>query len=113
ARGPHEVARRGRQGVHPAARRPAAAGQCDELSAAADDFSATRSRLSAKPRPAPLRLPMPMISDVFIRTAAGLAVAFGLGALIGLERQYRQRTAGLRTNVLVAVGAAAFADLRG
>ena len=34
-----------------------------------------------------------------------------LGALIGLERQWRQRNAGLRTNVLVAVGAAAFADL--
>ena len=29
----------------------------------------------------------------------------------GAERQYRQRTAGLRTNVLVAVGAAAFVDL--
>ncbi len=34
-----------------------------------------------------------------------------LGTLIGAERQYRQRTAGLRTNVLVAVGAAAFTDL--
>jgi len=34
-----------------------------------------------------------------------------LGTLIGAERQYRQRTAGLRTNVLVAVGAAAFVDL--
>ncbi|MDT1130630.1 MgtC/SapB family protein, partial [Staphylococcus pseudintermedius] len=31
--------------------------------------------------------------------------------MIGAERQYRQRTAGLRTNVLVAVGAAAFVDL--
>ena len=30
---------------------------------------------------------------------------------IGIERQWRQRTAGLRTNVLVAVGAAAFVDL--
>lgn len=34
-----------------------------------------------------------------------------LGGLIGLERQYRQRTAGLRTNVLVAVGAAVFVDM--
>jgi putative Mg2+ transporter-C (MgtC) family protein len=34
-----------------------------------------------------------------------------LGGLIGLERQWRQRTAGLRTNVLVSVGAAAFVDL--
>ena len=38
-------------------------------------------------------------------------MAFVLGTLIGAERQYRQRTAGLRTNVLVAVGAAAFVDL--
>jgi putative Mg2+ transporter-C (MgtC) family protein len=34
-----------------------------------------------------------------------LAAAFVLGGLIGFERQYRQRTAGLRTNVLVAVAA--------
>jgi putative Mg2+ transporter-C (MgtC) family protein len=43
-------------------------------------------------------------------TAASLLAAFGLGALIGGERQYRQRSAGLRTNVLVALGAAAFVD---
>jgi putative Mg2+ transporter-C (MgtC) family protein len=48
---------------------------------------------------------------IFIRTAIGLIVAFALGGLIGFERQWRQRTAGLRTNVLVAVGAAAFVDL--
>jgi putative Mg2+ transporter-C (MgtC) family protein len=40
-----------------------------------------------------------------------LGIAFVLGGLIGFERQYRQRTAGLRTNLLVAVGAAAFVDL--
>lgn len=39
------------------------------------------------------------------------ASAFMLGTLIGAERQWRQRSAGLRTTVLVAVGAAAFADL--
>jgi putative Mg2+ transporter-C (MgtC) family protein len=44
-------------------------------------------------------------------TILALAVAFALGAAIGFERQWRQRTAGLRTNVLVAVGAAAFSDL--
>ncbi|HEY9755965.1 MAG TPA: MgtC/SapB family protein [Oculatellaceae cyanobacterium] len=37
--------------------------------------------------------------------------AFVFGAIIGFERQYRQRTAGLRTNVLVAVGAAIFVDM--
>jgi len=37
-----------------------------------------------------------------------LSVAFALGAIIGTERQWRQRMAGLRTNMLVAVGAAMF-----
>jgi putative Mg2+ transporter-C (MgtC) family protein len=40
-----------------------------------------------------------------------LSTAFVTGVAIGLERQWRQRSAGLRTNVLVAVGAAAFVDL--
>jgi putative Mg2+ transporter-C (MgtC) family protein len=31
-----------------------------------------------------------------------------LGTVIGLERQWRQRAAGLRTNVLVALGSALF-----
>jgi putative Mg2+ transporter-C (MgtC) family protein len=48
-----------------------------------------------------------------IDTLVSLTVAFGLGGLIGFERQYRQRMAGLRTNVLVAVGAAGFVDLGG
>lgn len=49
--------------------------------------------------------------SLLLDSALGLFVAFVLGTLIGAERQYRQRTAGLRTNVLVAVGAAAFVDL--
>ena len=44
-------------------------------------------------------------------TLASLFAAFALGAVIGLERQIRQRTAGLRTNTLVAVGAAIFVDM--
>lgn len=40
-----------------------------------------------------------------------LAVALGLGALIGLERQVRQRHAGLRTNTLVSIGSALFVTL--
>ncbi|WP_022723883.1 MgtC/SapB family protein, partial [Rhodopseudomonas sp. B29] len=47
----------------------------------------------------------------FLDTLVSLSVAFVLGMLIGAERQYRTRAAGLRTNVLVAVGAAAFVDL--
>src|ERR1700761_4671960 len=37
-----------------------------------------------------------------------LVVAQLLGAAIGIERQWRQRMAGLRTNALVATGAALF-----
>ncbi len=40
--------------------------------------------------------------------AINLAVALSCGAVIGSERQVRQRMAGLRTNALVALGAAAF-----
>lgn len=47
----------------------------------------------------------------FLDTLISLLAAFVLGTAIGAERQYRQRTAGLRTNALVALGAAAFVDL--
>jgi putative Mg2+ transporter-C (MgtC) family protein len=43
--------------------------------------------------------------------AASVAVAFVLSTIIGAERQYRQRSAGLRTNVLVAIGAATFVSI--
>ena len=43
-------------------------------------------------------------------TAVSLSAAFIFGGFIGLERQFRQRTAGLRTNILVALGAAIFVD---
>ncbi len=45
------------------------------------------------------------------KTMAIFALAFVLGGAIGLERQVRQRSAGLRTMVLVVVGAAAFIHL--
>ena len=44
-------------------------------------------------------------------TVFSVSAAFVLGGLIGLERQWRQRTAGLRTNALVAVAAAVFVDM--
>lgn len=44
------------------------------------------------------------IADFAIRLAAGV----GCGALIGAERQWRARRAGLRTNALVAGGATLF-----
>jgi putative Mg2+ transporter-C (MgtC) family protein len=40
--------------------------------------------------------------------ATNIAVALALGATIGVERQWRQRLAGLQTNALVALGAAGF-----
>ena len=49
-------------------------------------------------------------ADAF-RTAGILLLAFLFGGVIGLERQVRQRSAGLRTMVLVVVGAAAFVHL--
>jgi putative Mg2+ transporter-C (MgtC) family protein len=42
------------------------------------------------------------------QVALNLFVALCLGAAIGVERQWRQRLAGLRTNTLVALGAASF-----
>ena len=43
-----------------------------------------------------------------IHTLLYLNTSALLGAAIGFERQWRQRTAGLRTNTLVALGAASF-----
>lgn len=41
-------------------------------------------------------------------SAGRLLIACLLGALVGFERQWHQRTAGLRTNILVSIGSAAF-----
>jgi putative Mg2+ transporter-C (MgtC) family protein len=46
--------------------------------------------------------------QTYLQTALDLALAIALGAAIGIERQWRQRLAGLRTNTLVALGAASF-----
>ncbi|MDQ3094073.1 MAG: MgtC/SapB family protein, partial [bacterium] len=43
-------------------------------------------------------------SDAVIR----LLVAAGLGGLIGLEREYRDKSAGFRTQILIALGSALF-----
>jgi putative Mg2+ transporter-C (MgtC) family protein len=47
------------------------------------------------------------------QAALNLLVALLLGAGIGFERQWRQRLAGLRTNALVALGAATFVMFAG
>jgi putative Mg2+ transporter-C (MgtC) family protein len=43
--------------------------------------------------------------------AVNIGAALLMGGAIGLERQWRQRTAGLRTNALVALGSALFVSL--
>ncbi|WP_412543566.1 MgtC/SapB family protein [Longispora sp. K20-0274] len=45
--------------------------------------------------------------------ALGLGAGLAAGTLIGVERQWRQRMAGLRTHALVAAGAAMFVMLSG
>src|SRR5690606_37317383 len=52
-------------------------------------------------------------TDHLPQTFFGLSAAFLLGGIIGFERQWRQRLAGLRTNTLVAVGAATFVIFAG
>jgi putative Mg2+ transporter-C (MgtC) family protein len=47
----------------------------------------------------------------WLHFVANIVVALVLGGAIGLERQWRQRTAGLRTNALVALGSALFVSL--
>jgi putative Mg2+ transporter-C (MgtC) family protein len=42
-----------------------------------------------------------------------LGLAFALSSLIGLEREWRQKAAGLRTHTLVGFGAALFLLVRG
>jgi putative Mg2+ transporter-C (MgtC) family protein len=49
-----------------------------------------------------------MSLSLTLQFAARLLVALLLGSGVGLERQWRQRMAGTRTNALVAAGAAAF-----
>jgi putative Mg2+ transporter-C (MgtC) family protein len=46
--------------------------------------------------------------DVFNGAIPRLIVASLLGALIGLEREYKRRSAGVRTNLLICLGAAFF-----
>ena len=49
-----------------------------------------------------------MIGNSTLQFALRLSLAIAVGATAGLERQWRQRMAGTRTNALVAAGAAAF-----
>src|SRR6202162_529067 len=61
---------------------------------------------SAGSRPGQQGVSIAMIS--IEQAALNLAAALCLSAVIGFERQWRNRLAGLRTNTLVALGAATF-----
>ena len=61
----------------------------------------------------PSFLTLPFLSASLQHAALNLLVALTCGALIGSERQIRQRMAGLRTNALVALGAASFVVFSG
>jgi putative Mg2+ transporter-C (MgtC) family protein len=49
-----------------------------------------------------------MIAFSTVQFGLRLSLAIGMGAMVGLERQWRPRMAGTRTTALVAAGAAAF-----
>jgi len=51
----------------------------------------------------------PPLTDLQI--TARLLLAAALGGAFGLEREFRQKSAGLRTNILIAVGSALFTML--
>lgn len=51
---------------------------------------------------------MPLFDPSFQKDALNLVLAVLFGGVIGFERQWRQRLAGLRTNTLVSLGAAIF-----
>ena len=57
-----------------------------------------------------LAVPQPTLTEQ-ISTLPRLLEALVLGASIGAERQWRHRSAGLRTNTLVCLGAAAFVNM--
>jgi putative Mg2+ transporter-C (MgtC) family protein len=51
------------------------------------------------------------VSVELLEFSGNVGLALVLGAAIGIERQYRQHPAGLRTNALVSIGAALFVSL--
>jgi putative Mg2+ transporter-C (MgtC) family protein len=52
-----------------------------------------------------------MTPTSFLQAVVRLALAAALGGAIGLEREYRHKPAGLRTNMLISLGSALFSIL--
>ena len=48
---------------------------------------------------------------ISINQIISVVLAVGLGAVIGIEREFKHKAAGLRTNILICVGAAVFTML--
>ncbi len=46
--------------------------------------------------------------NVYLEEAAQVSIAFVIGAIIGIEREYKSRPAGLRTLVLICLGSTIF-----
>jgi putative Mg2+ transporter-C (MgtC) family protein len=51
---------------------------------------------------------VPPVHLLFTDLLGRMFLAAALGAIVGLERELRQKEAGLRTNILIAMGAALF-----
>lgn len=49
--------------------------------------------------------------QIYIKEAAQVSVAFVLGAIIGLEREFRSKPAGFRTMILICVGSCVYTIL--
>ncbi|HEY6304981.1 MAG TPA: MgtC/SapB family protein [Candidatus Angelobacter sp.] len=58
-----------------------------------------------------LFFPQAELQQLFSRTLARLVLAAVLGGIIGLEREFKHRAAGLRTNMFICFGAAMFTVL--
>jgi putative Mg2+ transporter-C (MgtC) family protein len=56
---------------------------------------------------------MPTNNTDLIAAIGRLGLALALGSVIGFERQWNQKMAGLRTNALVALGACGFSSSQG
>lgn len=50
----------------------------------------------------------PLVPITWLAIAGRLAIASALGAIIGIDREFSHKAAGLRTNMLVSLGAALF-----
>ncbi|MFQ4136614.1 MgtC/SapB family protein [Nodosilinea sp. PGN35] len=50
----------------------------------------------------------PLIPIAWLAVAGRLAIASALGAIIGIDREFSHKAAGLRTNMLVSLGTALF-----